>query len=180
MKRFKLICSAIAALSMLALAGCDLEKMLGEKIELKYIMSGTIIPEASVKSFEFFFYPAYGDWESTAVLDDIPNELESLEGKNVWWDERTYSKEVTVGEGGCKKLEFKVTGVSGDVFTPVFGGRYDTKYFWIDPVNGNAWEDAGSPITVEFETFDGVDFKQDVTYTFTLEWEDDVVTYTFL
>ena len=165
---------------MLALAGCDLEKMLGEKIELRYIMSGTIIPEASVKSFEFFFYPVYGDWESTAVLDDIPNELESLEGKNVWWDERTYSKEVTVGEGGCKKLEFKVTGVSGDVLTPVFAGRYDTKYFWINPIDGNTWGDAGTPITVENETFDGTDFKEGVTYTFTLEWEDDVVTYTFL
>ena len=183
MKRFKLICSAIAALSMLALAGCDLEKMLGEKIELRYIMSGTIIPEASVKSFEFFFYPVYGDWESTAVLDDIPNELESLEGKNVWWTERTYSKEVTVGEGGCKKLEFKVTGVSGDVFTPVFGGRYNSGedyYFWIDPVNGLTQEDPGIPITVENETFEGTAFKKDVTYTFTLEWEDDVLTYTFL
>ena len=186
MKRFKLICSAIAALSMLALAGCDLEKMLGEKIEFSYLMQGTVTLASDVSSLDFYFYPQFGTWEWQASLNGIPQENGTKETvpndgpDGPWFNAANRCTSIKIKEG--ETLEFTVKCIEGEVgvINLVFEGNDGKDYIDIRPDdNAPIWGKlvANSDIGVSAAPFG---YKKDVTYTFTLEWEDDVLTYTFL
>lgn len=185
MKRFKLICSAIAALSMLALAGCDHLKIPGEKIEFNYIVQRTITLASDVSSIDLYFYPQFGTWEWQASLNGIPQENGTKETvpndgpDGPWWNVANRCESITIKEG--ETLEFTVKCIEGEVgiINLVFEGNDGKDYIDLRPDTDQIWGDlVANSSSVVSADFDG--YKKDVTYTFTLEWADDVLTYTFL
>ena len=179
MKRFKLICSAIAALSMLALAGCDLEKMLGEKIEFNYLMQGTVNLASDVSSIDLYFYPQFGTWEWQASLNGLLQESGTKESSDDWWDAANRCKSIKIKEDDT--LEFTVKCIEGEdgIINFVFEGNDGKEYIDIRPDN----DEIRGGLVASYNSVVSaapIGYKKDVTYTFTLEWEDDVLTYTFL
>ena len=100
MKKFKLICSAIVAFTVLALAGCDLEISDSEKVDIipGFIMKGTAKVNDGVGDMSFYFYPMYGTWTVNASLNSVKYDAETIESTDAWWG-GVHSTHIEIADG---------------------------------------------------------------------------------
>ncbi len=174
MKKFKLICSAIAALTMLALAGCDLEVPEDDLVDIipGFIMKGTATVNEGVGDMSFYFYPMYGTWTVNATVDGTEKAAETVVAADAWWS-GVHSTHYAMADGST--IEFKVTAAStSTVFTPFFEGNDGTNYISINPNDGNAWGAA----TFSNQAYVATDFTEGSTYVFTVTRNGSAYTYT--
>ncbi len=174
MKKLKLICSAIAAFGLLALAGCDLEIDESDKVDVipGFIMKGTATVNDGVGDMSFYFYPMYGTWSVTPTVDGSEKTTETVASGEAWWS-NVHSTHYEVADGST--VEFKVTAkTASSVFTPFFEGNDGTNYISINPNDGNAWGAA----TFSNQAYISTEFEEGSTYLFTVTRAGNAYTYT--
>lgn len=175
MKKLKLFCSAIAALLVLALAGCEMEIPDSEKVDIipGFIMKGTATADDGVGDMSFYFYPMYGTWTVDAYLNDVAQgSTETVVSTDAWWGS-VHSTHITLSDGDTLELEVTAKSTSS-VFTPFFEGNDGTNYISINPNDGNAWGAA----TFSNAAYVKADFEQGATYLFSVTRNGNVYTYT--
>ena len=174
MKKIKRICSAIAALTVLALAGCDMEIPDSEKVDIipGFIMKGTATVNDGVGDMSFYFYPMYGTWDVVATVDGVENTSETVESTDAWWG-GIHSTHIALSDGSTLELEVTAKSATG-VFTPFFEGNDGTNCISINPNDGNAWGAA----TFSNQAFVSTTFEKGSTYLFTVTRSGNAYTYT--
>ena len=174
MKKFKLICSAIVAFTVLALAGCDLEISDSEKVDLipGFIMKGTAKVNDGVGDMSFYFYPMYGTWTVNASLNSVKYDAETIESTDAWWG-GVHSTHIEIADGDTLELYVTATKAS-TIFTPFFEGNDGTNYISINPNDGNAWGAA----TFSNQAYISTSFEEGATYLFTVTRTGSAYSYT--
>ncbi len=143
MKKFKLFCSAIAALTMLALAGCDLEVPEGDKVEYKTKIkydAGVTSSEKWDDNLVVGISPMYGTWTLRVTKGDSVKVDETVKGAEVWWgNNRVDSSATSILEGETVVLEMRC--ITEGTAALAFHCHNDTGWWWYNPGDGNAWGD---------------------------------------
>ena len=142
MKKFKLFCSAIAALTMLALAGCDLEVPEGDKVEYKTKTKYDAGVTSSKKwddNLVVGISPMYGTWTLRVTKGDSVVVDETIKGAEAWWDNRVDSSATSILEGETVVLEMRC--ITEGTAALAFHCHNDTGWWWYNPGDGNAWGD---------------------------------------
>ena len=172
MKKLKTICSAIVALNVLALAGCDLE--LPDSAKVLYNESVTY--DTGVASAEDWgdglvvgFSPMYGTFSYTMYNGDtVKVEESTVTGANAWWTDRVDSSSVDIADGDTVTVELKCT--EGDTVAFCMHVHNDTGWWWYNPGDGNFWGDDSLNATyTKNYTMSGTrTLKAGVPFTFTI------------
>ena len=159
MKKFKTICSAIVAFTVLALAGCDMEVPDSEKVEylteIKYDAGVVSKSDGWDDDLVVGFSPMYGTWTLTSTKGEtVVVDNEEVKGPEAWWTDRKDSTSTTLADGETVVLELECT-TDGTAALAVHchNGK---GWWWYNPGDGNTWAGDG----------DFTDLKPDFTSTF--------------
>ena len=163
------ICSAIAAFSMLALAGCDLE-LRGDPLDIGNIAEGTVVLADADATTTVYFYPQYGIWN----VSTNGGSEEVLECAGGWWTGGARSTATALADGGTVTIIAQGTGT----LTPVFEGNIGSEYYTLDMVNIGGWT-TNSAGTVTVNGTSGWDFSSDLHYQFVITRSGQTLSFTF-
>lgn len=136
MKKFKTICSAIVAFTVLALAGCDMEVPDSEKVD---IVPGLVMSGSGTISYgenmTAYSKAMIGTWSISTYLDDtLVASDESCTGDK-WWSNNEQSTPVAFEEGQTVKIVATCKTDGGNIF---FECTDNTNYISVNPYN-DAW-----------------------------------------
>ena len=180
MKKFKLICSAIAALIVLALAGCDLNVPDSKKLiyadEIE-IYTGSYNFSIS-GDFVVYFFPQFGNWKATTYIDDVlsGDEDEELISDNSWWGDGDKSTEAELADGSTVRIRVVCTDASANAVLVFEGYDSDKTYIDVDCANvkANGGADSGSM------SGDAWTFEEDATYDFEITRKGNNLSFVLL
>ncbi len=175
MKKLKLICSAIAAFGLLALAGCDLELDDSAKVLYKDSVTfdtGVAVADDWSDSLVVGFSPMYGTFTyslyngGTAELEDA-----TVTGADAWWTGRVDSSSVSLADG--ETVTVKLSCTSGTTVAFCIHVHNNTGWWWYNPGDGNFWGDDSLNATYnKTYTMSGTrTLTTDVPFTFTITRE---------
>ncbi|WP_407428468.1 hypothetical protein [Treponema sp.] len=176
MKKFKLICSAIAAFTLLALAGCDLE--IPEKSKVYYgksvsVMSGTASGDFS-DSMTGYGCAMIGTWNISSYVDDVQKESDALRTGTTWWSASwTDGKntEQSISDGQTLKIVASAQDDGAQIFFEVYGNGC---YVSLNPSDGNTW---GTGTTYSNKNYSACTFYVGTVVTFTATKSGNAITY---
>ncbi len=184
MKKLKLICSAIVAFSVLALAGCDLE--LPDSAKVHYNTAAIIYDTGTATASEWGdslvvgFSPMYGKFTYTTLNGDT-TKIDSAEvtGANAWWDNRVDSQATSIADGETVTIKLQCT--EGSVVALCMHVHNDTGWWWYNPGDGNFWGDDSLNATYnKTYTMSGTrTLSEGMPYTFTITRKGSELTWSF-
>ncbi|MBR4323797.1 hypothetical protein [Treponema sp.] len=136
MKKFKTICSAIVAFTVLALAGCDMEVPDSEKVD---IIPGLVMNGSGTASYgdsmTAYSKAMIGTWSISTYLDGaLITSDESCTG-DTWWSNNDQSTPVAFEDGSTVKIVATSKTESGEIF---FECTDNTNYISVNP-HKDAW-----------------------------------------
>ncbi|MCR5124963.1 MAG: hypothetical protein K6B43_07200 [Treponema sp.] len=166
MKKLKTICSAIVALSVLALAGCDLE--IPEKSYVYYgntvtVMSGTATGDYGT-SLTGYGCAMIGTWSLTTYIDNEEKTSDEERTGTTWWSSSWGDgkcTEQTISDGQTLKVVAKCETDGAQIFFETYG---NSCYVSLNPSDGDAW---GTGTTYSDKTYSAKTFAVGETLTFT-------------
>ena len=146
MKRFKLFCSAIAALTVLALAGCDMEVPDSEKVN---VIPGLVMSGKGATSYgdtmTAYSKAMIGSWNVSTytggTLEDgkIVGATKIAEGETVtgdkWWSNNEQTTTASLEDNSTVIIEATALAKDNQVFFEATDG---TNYISVNPHN-DAW-----------------------------------------
>lgn len=160
MKKLKTICSAIAALTMLALAGCDLEMPDGDKVD--YIPGLAMVGAGNAdygSSATAYCIAEDGAWSITTKVDGVTKEVEKSCIGKAWWNASNgKSTAQPLADGSTIVIEAKALKDKVQCFFECEGNK---NYVSVNP-HKDAW---GTGVT--YNLIKAVEAKKDKTVTFT-------------
>ena len=173
MKKLKLICSAIVAFSVLALAGCDLE--LPDSAKVYYNSGETTFDKGTATASDWGdslvvgFSPMYGTFAYSTYIDGtLSIDNAEVTGADEWWKNRVDSKATSIADGETVKITLTCT--SGSVIALCMHVHNNTGWWWYNPGDGNFWGDDALNATYDKTyTMSGTrTMTLNVPYTFTI------------
>lgn len=182
MKKFKTICSAIVAFTVLALAGCDMEVPDSEKVEyassIKYDAGVATSTHWDDSQLVVGISPMYGTWKITSIKGELIVVDESVKGAEAWWDNRKDSTPTTLDDGETVTMKLECT-TEGTAAMCVHCHN-DTGWWWYNPGDGNFWGDDSLEGTYDktFSTSTRT-VAYGNTYTFVITRNGDKLDWTF-
>ena len=184
MKKLKLICSAIAALSVLALAGCDLE--IPEKSKVYYNSNVTFdkgVASAAdwTSGLGIGFSPMYGSWKYSSYKgEDKVIEETVIQGAEKWWTDRVDSEATTLLDG--ETITIYLECVSGSTAALCMHAHNDSGWWWYNPGDGNFWGDDSLGATYEttYKTSGARTLAEGMSYKFEISRNGNDLSWNFV
>ena len=184
MKKLKLICSAIVAFSVLALAGCDLE--LPDSAKVHYNTGATIYDTGVATASEWGdslvvgFSPMYGKFSYTTYNGEtVKIDNAEVTGANAWWTDRVDSQATSIADGETVTINLQCT--EGSVVALCMHVHNDAGWWWYNPGDGNFWGDDSLKATYDKTyTMSGArNLSEGIPYTFTITRSGSELTWSF-